>query len=96
MASKVVKTNTTKFPMGDLVATPAAMSTFTSDFMQRCLRRHLQGDWGNVDLHDRRANDHGLRDGERLLSVYEQDAKTLWVVTEADRSVTTFLLPSDY
>jgi hypothetical protein len=62
------------------------------------LRRHLSGDWGDLDESDRRQNDAALRSGEdRLFSSYQvaPDLK-LWIVTEWDRSVTTLLLPSEY
>ena len=61
------------------------------------LRRHAAGDWGEVDPDDRAANDDALRSGERLLSVYQSaTGTTFWVLTEADRSATTVLLPDDY
>ena len=61
------------------------------------LRRHTSGDWGEVDPDDRAANDDALRSGERLLSVYQlATGTTFWVLTEADRSATTVLLPDDY
>ncbi|MDP9124099.1 MAG: hypothetical protein M3N82_05805 [Pseudomonadota bacterium] len=62
------------------------------------LRRHLSGDWGDLDDGDRRLNDVALRSGEeRLFSSYQvaPDLK-LWIITEWDRSVTTLLLPSEY
>lgn len=62
------------------------------------LRRHLGGDWGDLDESDRRQNDAALRSGEdRLFSSYQvaPDLK-LWMITEWDRSVTTLLLPSEY
>ncbi|KLN58382.1 hypothetical protein [Variovorax paradoxus] len=63
-----------------------------------CLRRHLGGDWGDLDDSDRRQNDAALKSGkDRLFSAYEvgPDLK-VWVITEWDRSVTTMLLPSEY
>ncbi|WP_321897052.1 hypothetical protein [Burkholderia cepacia] len=62
------------------------------------LRRHLCGDWGDLDDSDRRQNDVALKSGaDRLFSAYEvtPDLK-LWIITEWDRSVTTLLLPSEY
>ena len=62
------------------------------------LRRHLHGDWGDLDDDDRRQNDAALKSGEdRLFSSYQvtRDLK-LWIITEWDRSVTTLLLPSEY
>lgn len=62
------------------------------------LRRHLGGDWGDLDDSDRRRNDAALKSGEaRLFSSYQVTPDlTLWIITEWDRSVTTLLLPSEY
>ncbi len=62
------------------------------------LRRHLDGDWGDLSDSDRRQNDAALKSGEdRLFSSYQvtRDLK-LWIITEWDRSITTLLLPSEY
>ena len=59
--------------------------------------RHMAGDWGDVDEEDKAANDQALTDGSRLLSAYRTAAaKKLWIITEADRSATTILLPEEY
>lgn len=60
------------------------------------LQRHGAGDWGEVCPEDAAANDRALIDGSRLLSVYEIGDTKIWIITEADRSVTTFLLPTEY
>ena len=62
------------------------------------LRRHLGGDWGDLDDSDRRQNDVALKSGEdRLFSSYQVTSdQKLWIITEWDRSVTTLLLPSEY
>lgn len=61
------------------------------------LIRHVTGDWGDVDGEDHAANDHAVIQGERVLSAYRlPDGTKVWVITEADRSATTFLLPSEY
>ncbi|MFJ5483751.1 hypothetical protein [Pectobacterium actinidiae] len=62
------------------------------------LRRHLSGDWGDLDDGDRRLNDAALASGEdRLFSSYQVDGDlSLWIITEHDRSVTTLLLPNEY
>ena len=86
-----------KVPLGRIVATPAALGTVSQPDIVAALRRHASGDWGEVDPDDRAANDDALRSGERLLSVYQSaTGTTFWVITEADRSVTTVLLPDDY
>lgn len=62
------------------------------------LRRHLGGDWGDLDDSDKRQNDAALKSGEdRLFSSYQvAPGLKLWIITEWDRSVTTLLLPSEY
>ena len=85
------------FQIGQTVATPGALEAFDAATMRVCLQRHMAGDWGDIDREDARANDAALRDGERLLSVYKlPPVGTLWIITEADRSATTFLLPIEY
>ena len=86
-----------KLPLGHIVATPAALGAVSQPDIVAALRRHAVGDWGDVDPDDRAANDLALTSGGRLLSVYELvNGITFWVITEADRSVTTVLLPDDY
>ncbi len=84
-------------PLGQTVATPAALRALTQADIVAALRRHAAGDWGDVDADDRAANDDALRTGERLLSAYRTaNGTAFWVITEADRTVTTVLLPDDY
>ena len=84
-------------PLGQTVATPAVLGTVSQPDIVAALRRHAAGDWGEVDAHDRTANDEALMSNERILSVYRSANEiTFWVITEADRSVTTVLLPDDY
>ena len=86
-----------KFPLGRLVATPNALEHIPNPDIMAALQRHLTGDWGDVDQHDREENELSLKEGFRLLSVY-RSAKGVkfWIITEADRSATTVLLPEDY
>ena len=87
------------FPLGQIVATPAAMAVLAeaNDDAAIFLARHVAGDWGDICLEDKSLNDAALTDGGRLLSVYRTSkGVTLWIITEADRSVTTILLPEDY
>ena len=86
-----------QFPSGQIVITPTALNTLSQTDVHAALRRHLQGDWGDVDEEDRRTNDQSLKHGARLLSVYHAANGTkFWIITEADRSATTVLLPDDY
>ncbi len=86
-----------RVPLGQTVATPAALSVLSQSDLVAALRRHAAGDWGEVDAHDRAANDDAVTSGERILSVYRSaTGTTFWVITEADRSATTVLLPDDY
>jgi hypothetical protein len=87
--------------LGAIVATPGAMA-----LMERrnvapfaLLARHVTGDWGDLDPFDKRENDLALKRGMRLLSNYPlgpNRTDCIWVITEADRSCTTLLLPEDY
>ncbi len=86
-----------KFDLGTLLITPAAQAALTPQDVSTALRRHAQRDWGDVDKADWLENERSLREGLRLLSAYHTVTGTrFWVITEADRSATTVLLPSDY
>lgn len=87
------------FPLGQIVATPGALAALEKAGQQphEFLSRHVHGEWGNVPDEDRRENEFSLEHGFRLLSSYCTAAnETVWVITEADRSVTTLLLPEEY
>jgi len=85
-------------PLGQVVATPGALKVLIEEgedpFVY--LARHASGDWGELDDHDRRENELSLKHGWRLVSCYPIGEKCIWIITEADRSVTTILLPEDY
>ncbi|MDP9312966.1 MAG: hypothetical protein M3R24_19120 [Chloroflexota bacterium] len=84
---------------GVVVMTLGARDAFaaTGEAIEAFLNRHLRGDWGDVDQDDRQANTAASLHNERLLSVYHlADQTTIWIITEADRSSTTILLPSEY
>jgi hypothetical protein len=90
-----------KFELGRVVSTPGALNAFGPEFLGRSLARHMSGDWGDIDPSDAELNQASLKDGNRVLSSYKQDGKTLWIITDAvgetgHREVTTFLLPSEY
>ncbi|HJN08637.1 MAG TPA: type I restriction endonuclease subunit M [Pirellulaceae bacterium] len=77
--------------------TQNAASTLPEPEVSAALARHAAGDWGDVDEHDRSANEMALKDGSRLFSVYHaKDGTKFWIITEANRSSTTVLLPEDY
>lgn len=86
------------FELGQLVATPGALELLDRAAMDamELLRRHVTGDWGNVPPEDAAENTRALEHGWRILSSYTVADETLWVITEADRSVTTLLLPEEY
>jgi hypothetical protein len=85
------------FPIGVVVITPNALDQLTPADVQRGLQRHQAGDWGDLGEEDWKENDNGVRDGLRLLSSYRDNkGTTFWVITEADRSATTVLMPDDY
>lgn len=85
--------------LGRVVATPGALRVLSEaeEDPLRLLARHVSGDWGELDAHDRRENERSLKNGWRVFSSYPLgDGSKVWVITEADRSVTTILLPQEY
>jgi hypothetical protein len=84
-------------PLGRVVATPGALELLKEGKRHPfdLLARHATGDWGELCAFDRRQNEIALREGLRVLSSYETTAGRVWVITEADRSVTTVLLPEE-
>lgn len=86
-----------RFDLGQLFTTPGALETLSKLEMLTMLQRHVKGDWGDCCPQDWQSNDEALVDGTRLFSVYHTTkGEKIWLITEADRSVTTFLLPSEY
>lgn len=83
-------------PLGELVITANASLRLSTEEVLAALRRHASGDWGDLCPEDAIANDEALHQGGRLLSAYGDGEYRVWVITEADRSVTTILLPEDY
>lgn len=87
------------FPAGRLVATPGALALLerANKAPLEFLSRHLRGDWGDLCQEDKTENELSLKFGFRLLSSYPvTEAEKLWIITEADRSMTTLLLPEEY
>jgi hypothetical protein len=88
-----------KFSLGRLFATPGAIKAFhgSNHDLVHLLMRHQSGDWGELDPQDAVENELSLRKGFRILSVYTlPNGAKVWIITEADRSATTILLPSEY
>ena len=87
----------TAFPLGQTVITSNAQRKLNPKDVVRCLERHAACDWGEVNKEDKGLNDQALQDGDRLLSAYtDRNDIKFWIITEADRSATTVLLPEDY
>lgn len=88
-----------RFPLGQIVATPGALETLEAigqDPME-LIKRHVTGDWGDLVDEDKKENELSLKEGYRLLSAYVLANKVkVWIITEADRSATTILLPEEY
>jgi len=88
-----------KFELGRTVMTPGAQQAMVQagENPATFLRRHQHGDWGDMSAEDVQENEFSLQNGFRLMSSYMlQDGTKIWVITEADRSVTTILLPEEY
>ena len=93
----ISQTGTRPVRLGRVVATPGVLGAVPRSELFAALERHMRRDWGDVCEADWRANDRALKIGERLLSSYKSnDGVKFWIITEWDRSSTTFLLPSEY
>ncbi|MDF7826966.1 hypothetical protein P4B35_23280 [Pontiellaceae bacterium B12227] len=88
------------FTLGQIVATPGALQALETagQLASHFLVKHALGDWGTLLCdEDKAANDEALADDLRILSAYRlEDGTKIWVITEADRSATTLLLPEEY
>ncbi|KVT85695.1 hypothetical protein WK59_12040 [Burkholderia ubonensis] len=93
-------TNGPRFPMGRPVITSGAQATLDIAGIEGVLllARHIHGDWGDLSAEDLASNELALLTGKRLLSSYNLPGgrSKVWIITEADRSVTTILLPEEY
>jgi hypothetical protein len=84
-------------PLGHLAITPLARERIAEVDVINALARHERGDWGELDPEDRDRNESALEDGYRLLSAYtDRHGEPFWIITEADRSATTVLLPEEH
>ncbi len=88
-----------RFALGETFITPGAQEALdmAGQTPIQFLRRHMSADWGEISEDDARENEVSLKDGFRLLSAYRTTkGQKIWIITEADRSATTILLPSEY
>jgi len=93
----VSEKKTPAFELGMILITRNAFYTLKPEDVSHWLFRHSQGQWGMCSSDDAHENDLALANGHRLLSVYcDSNGTKFWIITEADRSVTTVLLPEDY
>ena len=84
-----------RFPLGKIVATPGALALGID--LNRYLRRHHCGDWGDLDAEDKQTNEEALDQGFRILSCYQVGGgRRIYIITEHDRSSTCCLLPEEY
>lgn len=87
------------FSLGGLYSTPGAMAALKAAKTTSLafLVRHVTGDWTEMAEEDQQANELAVAEGSRIFSAYHLDTGVkLWIITEADRSVTTLLLPDEY
>jgi hypothetical protein len=85
-------------PLGRVVTTSGALRVLleAGEDPVRYLARHASGDWGDLNNHDRKENERSLKHGWRVVSSYPVGEETIWIITEANRSITTILLPEEY
>jgi hypothetical protein len=108
-AKKKAKDQEPKFPLGQVMVTAAINDVLSvekafEEFVNTSISRHHRGDWGDCCEEDKQLNDDALQNSTRIFSVYllPEDLKwvfrddKIWIITEADRSSTTVLLPSEY
>jgi hypothetical protein len=89
----------TRFQLGRMVLTPGAIEALAAAGQDATefLSRHRTGDWGDLSEEDKRENEFSVDKELRIFSAYHTaKGEKLWIITEADRSVTTILLPSEY
>ena len=92
-----MKIERNKFSLGQTLITPGARDALDPEDVFKALGRHVHGDWGDCGPEDWQENEFSLDKDLRLFSVYHDRHKTkFWIITEADRSATTILLPSEY
>jgi len=101
--TRLAMTSTGKsFPLGRLMITRGVNDLVADNkefalFVLNSLQRHARGDWGDLSEEDKKENEYSLNQHLRLLSAYERPPlPKIWIITEADRSLTTVLFPEEY
>ncbi len=86
------------FRLGQIVATPGVLNLLNQHSVSAWpyIERHVSGDWGCVPPEDARENELSVQNGFRVLSAYDIAGQRVWIITEADRSATTLLMPYEY
>ena len=85
-----------RFPLGEVFMTAVAAEGADPDEITKILHRHHCGDWGDLGEGDKQANEEALQSDERILSRYDLEAGSFYIVTEADRSMTTVMGVEEY
>ncbi len=90
-----------KFSSGKIVFTCGVNAKITADtdfaeFVKQSLTRHFQCDWGDLSQSDKETNDNAFATDERVFSVYVYVCRSIWIITEANRSSTTVLFSAEY
>lgn len=90
--------NKALFPLGQIVATPSAISLLKklNTDPRELLVKHVTGDWIEMEQEDQESNESAIQYDCRVFSAYTLSDNKFWVITEADRSSTTVLLPEEY
>ena len=99
LGSKITPNTAHRFPLGRLLTTPGAIEALevAEESSMALFARHQSGDWGDLCAEDKQANDFSVKRSGRIFSAYKLSTGVkVWVITEADRSVTTILLPDEY
>jgi hypothetical protein len=96
--AKTMQRGKALFPLGRIVSTRGALSIANEAGVDllHMVSRHVQGDWSEMDGHDKQANRDAIAFGNRVFSAYTVNDRKFWVITEADRASTTILLPEEY
>jgi hypothetical protein len=93
----VMEMNKYTFRLGALMITPGVEDLIYNGLnVQALIKRHMHEDWGDLSASDKEQNNLAVINGHRILSSYKTDLGKIWIITEADRSSTTVLLPSEY